>query len=260
MKISDKLLLVKEVHKIYGEGQSETSALKGITFDVLKGEFLGIMGASGSGKTTLLNCIATMLKPTSGQVLLEGENISAFRGSKLAKYRGSKIGYLFQEFELLDNLTARENMLLPLSIHGENPKKEEEKLQKLARQFDIEEVLNKFPSQMSGGQKQRVAAARALISNPSVILADEPTGALDTKNARILMEKLSFINEKEETTILMVTHDANAASFCSRILFIQDGVIFHELRKKVPGENQNSFYERILTVMAQLGGGSTNVL
>lgn len=236
MKISDKLLQVKEVHKIYGEGQSETSALKGITFDVLKGEFLGIMGASGSGKTTLLNCIATMLKPTSGQVLLEGQNISAFRGSKLAKYRGSKIGYLFQEFELLDNLTARENILLPLSIHSENPKKQEEKLQKLAIQFDIEEVLNKFPSQMSGGQKQRTAAARALISDPSIILADEPTGALDTKNARILMEKLSSINETEKTTILMVTHDANAASFCSRILFIQDGVIFHELRKKVPGE------------------------
>lgn len=260
MKISDKLLQVKEVHKIYGKGQSETSALKGITFDVLKGEFLGIMGASGSGKTTLLNCIATMLKPTSGQVLLEGQNISAFRGSELAQYRGSKIGYLFQEFELLDNLTARENILLPLSIHGENPKNEEEQLQKLARQFDIGEVLNKFPSQMSGGQKQRAAAARALISNPSIILADEPTGALDTKNARILMEKLSYINETEEATILMVTHDANAASFCSRILFIQDGVIFHELRKKVPGETQNSFYDRILTVMAQLGGGSTNVL
>lgn len=260
MKISDKLLQVQEVHKIYGEGQNETAALKGINFEVLPGEFLGIMGASGSGKTTLLNCIATMLKPTSGQVLLEGQNISSFRGSKLAKYRGSKIGYLFQEFELLDNLTARENILLPLAIHGENLQKEEEQLQKLAKQFDIEEVLNKFPAQMSGGQKQRTAAARALISNPSIVLADEPTGALDTKNAKLLMEKLSSINEIYRTTILMVTHDVNAASFCSRILFIQDGVIFHELRKKVPGETRNSFYERILTVMAQLGGGSTNVL
>lgn len=259
MKVTDKLLQVKEVHKIYGEGQSETAALNGITFDVPSGEFLGIMGASGSGKTTLLNCIATMLKPSSGQVLLEEQNISSFRGAKLAEYRGSKIGYLFQEFELLDNLTARENILLPLSIHGENPKKEEELLQKLAKQFEIEEVLNKFPSQMSGGQKQRAAAARALISNPRIILADEPTGALDTKNAKILMEKLSYINEIDKTTILMVTHDANAASFCSRILFIQDGVIFHELRKEVPGENRKAFYERILTVMAQLGGGSTNV-
>lgn len=260
MKISDRLLQVQEVYKTYGKGQSETVALKGITFDVLPGEFLGIMGASGSGKTTLLNCIATMLKPTSGQVLLQGENISSFKGSQLAKYRGSKIGYLFQEFELLDNLTARENIILPLSIHGVNPQKEEALLEKLAKQFDIQEVLNKFPSQMSGGQKQRVAAARSLISNPSIVLADEPTGALDSKNAKILMEKLASINETEETTILMVTHDANAASFCSRILFIQDGVIFHELRKKVPGETKNSFYERILTVMAQLGGGSANVL
>lgn len=260
MKISDKLLQVEEVHKIYGEGQNETAALKGITFDVLPGEFLGIMGASGSGKTTLLNCIATMLKPTSGQVLLDGQNISSFKGSRLAKYRGNKIGYLFQEFELLDNLTARENIVLPLSIHGDNAKNQEAQLQKLSKQFDIEEILNKFPSQMSGGQKQRVAAARALISNPSIVLADEPTGALDTKNAKNLMEKLSFINRVDGTTILMVTHDANAASFCSRILFIQDGVIFHELRKRVPGEAQTSFYERILTVMAQLGGGSTNVL
>lgn len=260
MKISEKLLQVQEVRKIYGQGQSETAALKGITFDVLSGEFLGIMGASGSGKTTLLNCIATMLKPTSGQILLNGQNISSFNGSRLAKYRGSKIGYLFQEFELLDNLTARENIILPLSIHGESPNKQELQLQKLSKQFDIEEVLNKFPSQMSGGQKQRVAAARALISNPSIVLADEPTGALDTKNAKILMEKLSSINQTEAATILMVTHDANAASFCSRILFIQDGVIFHELRRKMPGETQNSFYERILTVMAQLGGGSSNVL
>lgn len=260
MKISDRLLQVQEVYKTFGKGQSETVALKGITFDVLPGEFLGIMGASGSGKTTLLNCIATMLKPTSGQVLLQGENISSFRGCQLAKYRGSKIGYLFQEFELLDNLTGRENIILPLSIHGVNPQKEEALLEKLAKQFDIQEVLNKFPSQMSGGQKQRVAAARSLISNPSIVLADEPTGALDSKNAKILMEKLASINETEETTILMVTHDANAASFCSRILFIQDGVIFHELRKKVPGETKNSFYERILTVMAQLGGGSANVL
>lgn len=260
MNISNKLLQVSEVHKTFGEEQSETVALRGISFDVYPGEFLGIMGASGSGKTTLLNCIATMQKPTSGQVLLEGKNISSFKGSQLAKYRGSKIGYLFQEFELIDNLTARENIILPLSIHGKNPKEQEEQLQKLAKQFDIESVLNKFPSQMSGGQKQRVAAARALISNPSIVLADEPTGALDTKNAKTLMEKLYSNNQTDGTTILMVTHDANAASFCSRILLIQDGVIFHELRKRVPGETQNSFYERILTVLAQSGGGSSNVL
>lgn len=260
MIIQEKLLQVKGVHKTFGNGQSETAALKGVSFDVLQGEFLGIMGTSGSGKTTLLNCIATMLKPTSGQVLLEGKNISSFKGSQLAKYRGSKIGYLFQEFELIDNLSAKENIILPLSIHGENPKEQEAQLQKLASQFDIGDVLSKFPSQLSGGQKQRVAAARALISNPSIVLADEPTGALDTKNAKTLMEKLYDNIQSEGTTILMVTHDANAASYCSRILFIQDGVIFHELRKKVPGETQNLFYERILTVLAQLGGGSSNVL
>lgn len=260
MNISDKLLQVKEVHKIFGEGQSETAALQGISFDVLPGEFLGIMGASGSGKTTLLNSIATMLKPTSGQILLEGQNISSFKGSELAKYRGSKIGYLFQDFELIDNLTARENIILPLSIHGVNPNEQQAQLQNLIKQFNIESVLNKFPYQLSGGQKQRVAAARALISNPSIVLADEPTGALDTKNAKTLMDQLYANNQADRTTILMVTHDANAASFCSRILFIQDGVIFHELRRKVPGETQSAFYERILTVLAQLGGGSSNVL
>lgn len=260
MNVSEKLLQVKEVHKIFGEGQSETSALKGVSFDVLPGEFLGIMGASGSGKTTLLNTIATMQKPTAGQILLHGKNISSFKGAQLAKYRGSKIGYLFQQFELIDNLTSKENIILPLSIHGINLKEQERQLYKLVRQFDIESVLNKFPSQLSGGQKQRVAAARALISNPSIVLADEPTGALDTKNAKVLMDKLYANNQEDGSTILMVTHDSNVASYCSRILFIQDGVIFHELRKRVPGESQNSFYERILTVLAQLGGGSGNVL
>lgn len=260
MKITDKLLRVQEISKTYGKGKSETIALNGITFDVLPGEFLGIMGASGSGKTTLLNCIATMTKPTSGQIFLEGQNISSFKGSQLAQYRGDKIGYLYQQFELLDNLTAKENIILPLYIHGENPEKQEVQFQQLVKQFDIEEVLNKFPSALSGGQKQRVAATRALISNPSIVLADEPTGALDTKNAKKLMEKLTSVNQTDSATILMVTHDANAASFCSRILFLQDGVLFHELRRKVPGESRESFYQRILTVMAQLAGGSSNVL
>lgn len=260
MNILDKLLQVQEVYKTYGKGQSETQALKGITFDVLPGEFLGIMGSSGSGKTTLLNCIATMIKPTSGQILLKGNNILSFKGDELAQHRGQNIGYLFQEFQLLDNLTGRENILLPLSILGKDLRKEEAKFKKLAKDFDIENILDKFPSQMSGGQKQRVVGARALISSPSIVLADEPTGSLDSKNAKSLMDKLSYANLVDEATILMVTHDANAASYCSRILFIQDGVIFHELRRRVPVETKTSFYERILTVMAQLGGGSANVL
>ena len=216
------------MHKAYSKEGVPTKALNGITFDVLNGEYLGIMGASGSGKTTLLNCIATVIKPTSGQILLSGANISSFDGTKLAEYRGNKIGYLFQDFALLDNLTGKENIILPLSIHNIDIVTAEKKLKDIADFLGITDVLSKFPSQMSGGQKQRVAAARSLISDPDIILADEPTGALDTKSARLLMEKLQEINLRRGRTILMVTHDPNAASFCSRILFIQDGVIFHE--------------------------------
>jgi putative ABC transport system ATP-binding protein len=255
-----KLLEVHDLQKNYGKKNNITKALNGISFDILSGEFLGVMGPSGSGKTTLLNCIATIIKPTSGRVLLNGKNISAFNSKNLAEYRGSRIGYLFQDFELLDNLTGQENILLPLSIHGMDVVKAHAKLNDLAGFFEINDILNKFPSQMSGGQKQRVAAARCLIADPDIVLADEPTGALDTRSARTLMNKLEGINSRSGTTILMVSHDPNAASFCSRILFIQDGVIFHELRRQTHGESREKFYERILQLMAQLGGGSANVL
>ncbi len=256
---SKKILQIENLTKTYGKGTSKTEALKGITFDVLEGEFLGIMGASGSGKTTLLNCIATMLRPTSGRIILTGQDISGFRGGSLADYRGRKIGYLFQEFELLDNLTARENILLPLCLHGVAAGKAQEEVRALAELLDIAPVLDKFPSQMSGGQKQRIAAARALISDPDILLCDEPTGALDSRNSKILMDRLGDINKSRRKTILLVTHDANAASYCSRILFIQDGGIFHELRRSET-ETTADFYGRIVTVMAQLGGGSANVL
>lgn len=255
-----KLLEVRDLHKSYGGDGTPTKALNGITFDVMTGEFVGIMGASGSGKTTLLNCIATVVKPTSGQILLSGVDIGSFSGDELANYRGSKIGYLFQDFALLDNMTGRENILLPLSIHGESISSANKKLMDIAALLNITDVLPKFPAQMSGGQKQRVAAARCLISDPDIVLADEPTGALDTKAARQLMEKLAEVNQNYGRTILMVTHDANAASFCSRILFIQDGKIFHELRRQIETESRTNFYGRILQVMAQLGGGSANVL
>ena len=254
----EPILNIENLTKTYGNVPNQTRALDGITFQVMPGEFLGIMGSSGSGKSTLLNCIATVIKPTGGSIVMEGRNLQSLGGKELAQYRGKTVGYLFQNFELLDNLTGRENVLLPTSLHDVTEKESSLRLEQLAEYLEITDVLDKFPAQMSGGQRQRVAAARAMILHPKLILADEPTGALDSKNAKNIMEKLSGLNRDEEATILMVTHDSNAASFCKRILFIQDGVIFHELRRG--DESQQDFNQRILKVMAQLGGGSLNVL
>ncbi|MCC3868008.1 ABC transporter ATP-binding protein [Terrisporobacter mayombei] len=258
--MAKKILEVQSLKKYYGKKDNITKAIDGITFQIIDGEFVGIMGSSGSGKTTLLNCIATTTSPTEGKILLKGEDIASFKGNKLAYYRGNRIGYLFQNFELIDNLNARENIMLPIAIHNMMGKEDEKRIDELVKYLEIQDVMTKFPSEMSGGQKQRVAAARALILNPEIVLADEPTGALDSKNAKLLMEKLSGLNEEQNRTILMVTHDANAASYCSRILFIQDGLVFHELRRRIPEESQQEFYKRIISVMAQLGGGSANVL
>ena len=251
----ERILEIEDLRKYYGRQPNQTKALDGMSFQVLKGEFLGIMGSSGSGKSTLLNCIASVTRPTGGRIVMREQEIQRLRGAALAQYRGRKIGYLFQNFELLDNLTGRENILLPLSIQRVPGAEGEKRLRRLTEYLEITDVLDKFPAQMSGGQKQRTAAARALILNPEIILCDEPTGALDSKHAKGLMEKLKGLNEEEEATILMVTHDSNAASYCSRILFIQDGAIFHEIRRDAPGESRREFYERILKVMAQLGGG-----
>ena len=253
----EPILDIENLTKTYGNVPNQTKALDGITFQVMPGEFLGIMGSSGSGKSTLLNCIATVISPTGGRIVMEGKKLQSLRGKALAAYRGKTVGYLFQNFELLDNLTGRENILLPTSLHGVPEKESLLRLNKLSKYLEITDVLAKFPTQMSGGQRQRVAAARAMILRPKLILADEPTGALDTKNGKNIMEKLSGLNRDEQATILMVTHDSNAASFCRRILFIQDGVIFHELRRG--DESQQDFYGRILKVMAQLGGGSSHV-
>ncbi len=256
----EPVLKIESLKKYYGKSKSQTKALDGITFQVMPGEFLGIMGSSGAGKSTLLNCIATVIQPTGGSILMNGRPIQTLKGAALADYRGKEIGYLFQNFELLDNLTGRENILLPLSLHKVAEKEGRKRLEQLTSYLEIQDVLQKFPAQMSGGQKQRVAAARALILNPGIVLADEPTGALDSKNAKALMEKLFGLNQNENATVLMVTHDSNAASYCRRILFIQDGVIFYELRRNIPEESRQEFYTRILKVMAQLGGGSANVL
>lgn len=256
----EPILEIESLKKYYGKNPNQTKALDGITFQVMPGEFLGIMGCSGSGKSTLLNCIAAVTRPGSGSIMMKGRQVLSLSGAELADYRGREIGYLFQNFELLDNLTGRENILLPLSLHGVPEQESRIRLEKLASYLEVTDVLDKFPVQMSGGQKQRIAAARALILNPGIILADEPTGALDSKNAKALMEKLAGLNQDEHATILMVTHDSNAESYCSRILFIQDGVLFHELRRDIPDETRPLFYERILMMMAQLGGGSANVL
>ena len=255
----DTILRVESLKKHYGKEPNITKALDGISFQVVKGEFLGIMGSSGSGKTTLLNCLATIIKPTDGSIQMQEKDLGQLKGSQLADYRGKEIGYLFQNFELLDNLTAKENILLPLSLHKVDDNESKVRLELLSQYLDISELLDKFPSQLSGGQRQRVAAARALILDPKIVFADEPTGALDSKNASILMQKLSEMNQVEETTILMVTHDSVASSFCNRILFIQDGKLFHEIRRDYPRESQEDFYHRILKVMAALAGGDGNV-
>ncbi len=255
----ETILRVESLKKHYGKEPNITKALNGISFQVVKGEFLGIMGSSGSGKTTLLNCLATIIKPTDGSIQMQEKDLGQLKGSQLADYRGKEIGYLFQNFELLDNLTAKENILLPLSLHKVDANESKVRLELLSQYLDISELLDKFPSQLSGGQRQRVAAARALILDPKIVFADEPTGALDSKNATILMQKLSEMNQAEETTILMVTHDSVAASFCNRILFIQDGKLFHEIRRDYPRESQEDFYHRILKVMSALAGGDGNV-
>ena len=255
----ETILRVESLKKHYGKEPNITKALNGISFQVVKGEFLGIMGSSGSGKTTLLNCLATIIKPTDGSIQMQEKDLGQLKGSQLADYRGKEIGYLFQNFELLDNLTAKENILLPLSLHKIDANESKVRLELLSQYLDISELLDKFPSQLSGGQRQRVAAARALILDPKIVFADEPTGALDSKNATILMQKLSEMNQVEETTILMVTHDSVAASFCNRILFIQDGKLFHEIRCDYPRESQEDFYHRILKVMSALAGGDGNV-
>ena len=255
----ETILRVESLKKHYGKEPNITKALNGISFQVVKGEFLGIMGSSGSGKTTLLNCLATIIKPTDGSIQMQEKDLGQLKGSQLADYRGKEIGYLFQNFELLDNLTAKENILLPLSLHEVDANESKVRLELLSQYLDISELLDKFPSQLSGGQRQRVAAARALILDPKIVFADEPTGALDSKNATILMQKLAEMNQVEETTILMVTHDSVAASFCNRILFIQDGKLFHEIRRDYPRESQEDFYHRILKVMAALAGGDGNV-
>ena len=254
------ILELKDICKDYIQGKMVIPVLKHVDFQMEAGEYVAIMGPSGSGKTTLMNIVGCLDQATSGNLILDGQDISKCTENEMSDLRLKKIGFVFQNFQLLPRQTALENVELPLTYAGVPKKERRERALAALTRVGLEERVNFQPNQLSGGQKQRVAIARAIVNNPRILLADEPTGALDSKNSKRLMEMLRGIRDNYGTTIMMVTHDPNAASFCSRILFIQDGMLFHELRRQLPEESQNDFYRRILEVMAQLGGGSANVL
>ncbi len=254
----ENILEVQNAEKYYGNKSNLTKAINNISFTVAKGEFLGIMGASGSGKTTLLNCISTIDKVTSGHIIVDGEDITRLRGNKLNKFRREKLGFIFQDFNLLDTLTCYENIAIALTIQKVNVKEIDKRVNLIAEKLEIKDILKKYPYQVSGGQKQRVASARAIITNPKLVLADEPTGALDSKSARQLLENFEYLNKKLEATILMVTHDAFTASYANRILFIKDGKIFNELLKGA--DTRKQFFEKIIEVQTLLGGDLNNVI
>ncbi|WP_195986618.1 ABC transporter ATP-binding protein [Clostridium sp. D53t1_180928_C8] len=251
------ILNIKNIEKYYGNKDNVTKALDNISFSIGKGEFIGIMGPSGSGKTTLLNCIATIDKVTTGSIEIDGEDITRLKSKKLDKFRMNKLGFIFQDFNLLDTLTAYENISLALTIGGMKGKEIRALIEKSAESLGITEVLNKYPYEMSGGQKQRVAAARAIVTNPSLILADEPTGALDSKSSKMLLNSIEELNNNLEATILMVTHDAFTASYAHRILFIKDGKIFNELVRG--NDSRKEFFNKIIEVVTLLGGDTSDV-
>ncbi len=253
----ENILKVQKIEKYYGSRSSLTKAIDNLSFEVEKGEFLCLMGASGSGKTTLLNCISTIDKVTSGHIFLEDVDITKLKGNELNKFRREELGFIFQDFNLLDTLTAYENIALALSIQNVSVKEIETRIKKVTEELDIKGVLTKYPYQMSGGEKQRVASARAIVTNPKLILADEPTGALDSKSAKMLLEKLEYL-EKLGATILMVTHDAFTASYAKRVIFIKDGKIFKEIHK---GEcSRKEFFDKIIDVVTLLGGDLNDAL
>lgn len=254
----EKVLEVKNIEKYYGNKGNLTKAIDNISFNVFKGEFVGIMGASGSGKTTLLNCISTIDKVTSGDVIVNNNDITKLKGDKLNKFRREDLGFIFQDFNLLDTLTNYENIALALTIQGVKPKEIDDRIKDISKKLGIEKILNKYPYEVSGGQKQRVASARAIITNPKLVLADEPTGALDSKSARMLLENFEYLNNKLNATIVMVTHDAFTASYCKRILFIKDGKIFNELIKG--NSTRKEFFEKIIEVVSLLGGELNDVI
>ena len=254
----EMILKVSNIEKYYGKKGMITKAINNISFEVEKGEFVGVMGPSGSGKTTLLNCVSTIDNVSTGSIVINGKDITKMKVKTLESFRREELGFIFQDFNLLDTLTAYENIALALTIQNRSVKEIKDLVGKVAKKLEIIEVLNKFPYEMSGGQKQRIAAARAIIINPSLILADEPTGALDSKSARLLLESFEKLNKEMQATILMVTHDAFTASYAKRILFIKDGKIFNELERR--NDSRKTFFNKIIEVVTLLGGDVNNVL
>ncbi|MDR1194072.1 MAG: ABC transporter ATP-binding protein [Peptococcaceae bacterium] len=251
------ILQAKNIEKYYGNKNNLTRALAGISFDIEAGEYVGVMGASGSGKTTLLNCVSTIDTVTAGHILIGGRDITEMRAETLAAFRRKALGFIFQDFNLLDTLTAYENIALALTILKTPPGEIDRRVLEMADILGIVGILPQYPYQMSGGQKQRVAGARAMITNPTLILADEPTGALDSKSARTLLESLQRLVRERGATILMVTHDAFSASYCDRIMFIQDGKLFYQLVRG--SDNRKLFFDKIIEVISLLGGDSHDV-
>lgn len=253
----DKILSVKNVEKYYGNKGNIVKAIDDISFDVFRGEFVGVMGPSGSGKTTLLNIIATIDDVSSGHIYIDDKDLTEVNQKDIAKFRRENLGFVFQNFNLLDTLSIQENIALALTINRVKKIEIDSKVIKVSSDLGIEDILSKYPYEVSGGQKQRCACARALVTNPKLILADEPTGALDSRSAQMLIEMISHLNEELGATILMVTHDSFTASYCNRILFIKDGKIFTEL---VKGQNtRKQFFNQILDVVALLGGDIRDV-
>ncbi len=248
-----QILKTENISKVYGRMKSSKQymALRSISFEVMEGEFVGVMGQSGSGKTTLLNILGSIDKPTAGRFFMGHKDITALNKKQLAKHRMENIGFIFQDYNLLETMTLKENIILPLALSGHKPGDMEERLKELAKNLGITKVIDKYPYEVSGGEQQRAAACRALITKPKIILADEPTGNLDSKSGKDLLELLSFINEKYKATILMVTHDVFAASYCQKIMFIRDGEIYNELYS---GDNKKEFFDSIIDVMSVLGG------
>ena len=249
---SRPILSVRQIEKVYGSKDTVTKAVRDISFDVMPGEFVGIMGPSGSGKTTLLNCVATIDTVTSGHILVDGRDVTGLRSRALAKFRRDDLGFIFQDSNLLDTLTGFENIALALTVKGEPTGRVKPKVDAIAATLGVSEVLGKYPYQMSGGQRQRIAAARAMVADPKLVLADEPTGALDSRSATVMLETLEMMNSSLGATIMMVTHDSYAASFAIRILFVKDGAVFNEIRKG--DTSRKDFFNRIMEVVTFLGG------